>query len=130
MLTDHIADMMIQIKNAGDAKKESLEIPYSEMKASILEVLQKKGFIASFAKKGKKVTKSLDITLAMADGAPRIHGVKRISRVSGRVYKGAGDLKAVQHGHGMLIRSTPKGILTNSDAKKENVGGEALFEIW
>lgn len=130
MLTDHIADMITQLKNAGAAGKETLSIPYSEFKASILEVLKAKGFIAGLEKRGKKVHKFLDITLASVDSKPKIQGVKRISRVSGRVYKGAQELRPVKHGFGMLVLSTPKGIMSESDARKQKVGGEALFEIW
>lgn len=130
MLSDHIGDMMNQIKNAGAAGKESLSIPYSEFKASILELLEKKGYVTSVAKRGKKVHKSIDIVLSYVDSQPKIQGVKRISRVSGRVYKGSEDMRPVKHGHGMLVMTTPKGIMAGSDAKKQNVGGEALFEIW
>ncbi len=130
MLSDHISDMINQIKNAGAAGKETLSIPYSEFKASILELLEKKGYIMSVAKRGKKVHKSLDIALAYVESVPKIQGMKRISRVSGRVYKGAEEMRPVKHGHGMLVMTTPKGIMAGSDAKKQNIGGEALFEIW
>ncbi|MDD5050357.1 MAG: 30S ribosomal protein S8 [Candidatus Pacebacteria bacterium] len=130
MSTDLISDLIIQLKNAGDAGKETLSVSHSDLKASILELLAKSGYIASFTKRGKKVNKFLDVVLAKKEGMPRISGVKRLSHVSSRQYKGVADIRRVKQGHGMMVLTTPKGILSDVEARKEKVGGEALFEIW
>ena len=127
---DPIADMIVQIKNASDSKKESVVFPASKMKLSILDVLMKEGFVKSFGKKGKKVAKFIEVGLLYQDGQPKIHGVQRISKSSKRIYSKAKDIRKVRSGFGALILSTPKGIMTDKMAKTENVGGEALFKIW
>jgi small subunit ribosomal protein S8 len=130
MVTDPISDLIVRIKNAGDAKKVSLEFPYSKLKESIANVLQKEGYIKSVTKKGKKVNKSIEIDLLYTDNKPRVQGVERISKLSKRIYVKAADLRIFKNGYGNIILSTPKGILTEVEAKKANVGGEILFKIW
>ncbi len=128
---DHIADMITRIKNAGDVKKESLVFPYSKIKFEIATVLQQEGYLKSVSKKGKKITKFIEAELAyQPDGSPRIQGVQRISKLSKRVYQKAKEIYPVKYGTGTLILTTPKGILTGREAKKEKVGGETLFKIW
>lgn len=123
--------MIIQIKNAGAMKKESVVLTYSKLKMAILECLEKAGFVAGVTKKGKKVVKYIEVTLAYeADGRPKIADVKRISKTSKRIYMGAKDIRQVKSGYGVMIMSTPKGIMTGSDARKNEVGGEALFSVW
>lgn len=129
-MNDKVADMLIRIKNAGDAGKESTLIPHSKLRLSIAEALLKHGYIVSVSKKGKKTKKAIEVGIAYTDGKPRVSEVKRISKLSKRVYYGFRDIKPVKNGYGILILSTPKGILSGDEAKKENVGGEALFKIW
>lgn len=130
MVTDTISDFIIQIKNASDAGKASVALPYSKMKAALADVLQKEGFIKSASKKGKKLVKTLDIELVYQQGTPKIQGVQRISKVSKRLYYGVKDIKSVRQGFGRLILTTPKGILTDKEARAQKVGGEPLFKIW
>lgn len=127
---DPIADMIVRIKNAGDSRKESVVFPYSKLKLAILDVLLKNGFIKSFGKKGKKIAKFIEVGLVYDDGAPRISGVQRISKTSKRVYQKSKEIRKVKNGIGALILSTPAGIMTDAEAKKQKVGGEALFKIW
>lgn len=127
-MTDPISDMIIRIKNAGESRKDTLVLPYSKLKMEICSVLEKKGFIKSALKKGKK-TKVIEISLVESK-EPHIRDVKRISKPSKRVYKKYSELRPVKSGYGVLVLSTPKGIMTNLEAKKEHLGGEALFEIW
>ncbi|MFO0718514.1 MAG: 30S ribosomal protein S8 [Candidatus Paceibacterota bacterium] len=128
---DQIADMITRIKNAGDVKKESLVFPYSKIKFEIASVLQKEGYLKSVAKKGKKVTKFIEAELNYeADGSPKVRGVQRVSKLSKRIYQKSKDLRSVKYGTGLLVLTTPKGIMTNKEAKKEKVGGEVLFKIW
>lgn len=129
-MTDPIADMITRIKNASTSKKESVVFPYSKLKLAILDVLLKEGFIKSFAKKGKKIAKFIEVTLIYADGMPKISDVSRESKTSKRVYFQAKDIKTVKSGYGTLILSTPKGIMTDKQAKAEHIGGEAMFKIW
>lgn len=129
-MNDPIADMIIRLKNASISKKESVVLPYSQLKLAILDVLLKEGFVKSFGKKGKKVVKFIEVGLAYTDGRPKITGVDRVSKTSKRIYQKAKDIRSVKSGYGALILSTPKGIMSDKTARKEKVGGEALFKIW
>lgn len=121
----------MRLTNAGAVKHVSVSLPHSKMKMAVAEVLKTAGYVKNVEKQGKKVRKTLTVELAYKeDGTPRIDTVKRISKPSRRIYKGAGEIFPVRYGKGMLILSTPKGILTDAQARKERVGGEALFEIW
>ena len=131
MVTDPIADFLIQMQNAARAGKSTVLLPFSQMKFSIAEALKKEGYISKIEKKGKKTQKFLSLELATTeDGAPTLQGTKRISKPSRRVYMGADDIQPVKYGHGTLILSTPQGILTGKEARKGRIGGEVLFEIW
>ncbi len=127
---DPIADMLIRIKNAGNAGKDLAEMPFSQLKESIAEVLFKEGYIASYAKKGKKVQKTLEIGIAYEGKKPRVADVARMSKPSRRFYMKAAEIKPIKNGYGLMVISTPKGIMTGNDARKAQVGGEALFKIW
>ena len=127
---DPISDMIVRIKNASDSGKESVVFPYSKMKLAILDVLLKEGFVKSFGRKGKKTVKYIETVLFYDNGSPRIHGVDRVSKQSKRVYKKAKDIYPVKNGLGILVLTTPKGIISDKTARKEKIGGEALFKIW
>jgi len=129
-MTDPISDMIVRLKNAGLSQKDSVVFPYSKLKYEICVVLEKEGFIKSLTKKSKK-SRALEVELNYGlDSSPRIQDVKRISKPSRRVYMKSSELRPVKNGYGTLILSTPKGIVTDVLARKEKVGGEALFEIW
>lgn len=131
MTNDPVADLIIHLRNASAVGKASVSVPFSNFKLAIAEVLKNAGFVKAVEKKGKKVKKTLDISLSYREsGEPVITGVKCISKPGRRVYRGANELFPVRYGHGALILSTPKGVLTNADARKQKVGGEALFEVW
>ncbi len=128
---DPIADMLTRIKNAGLVHNETCVLPYSKLKFEIVNVLLKDGFIKSFSVKGKKVRKHIEVEIAYGeDGTARIEDVKRVSKNSRRIYLGFRDIKLVKQGKGMLILSTPKGVMNGRDARKQSLGGEALFSIW
>ncbi len=130
-MKDPIADMLIKIKNGGLAKRETVSFPYSKLKLSILEVLAKSGFVKSVAKKGKKVVKNIEVTLAYhTDGFPKISEVERVSKTSRRIYIKSEEIFPVRNGFGLMILSTNKGIMTGEMAKKEKVGGEFICKIW
>lgn len=130
MTTDNISDFIIQLKNASLARKPSFTVPYSKFKASIAEVLKKEGFIKDFSKKGKKVLKNLEVELVYENNEPKVNDVQRVSKVSKRIYFGADQIRSVRQGFGKLILTTPKGIMTDREARKQKVGGEPLFKIW
>ena len=131
MVTDPIADFLTQLKNGSRAGRESITAPASNLKQAVAETLVRVGWLKSVVKRGKKVKKFLTCELAYAtDGTPKISKIKRISKTSRRVYVGLDDLKSVRQDFGLAVISTPKGILTNKEAKKEKVGGEVLFEIY
>ena len=131
MVGDPIADMLIRIKNASAVDHKTVSVPYSNLKFAIASTLEKQGYIGTVSKKGRKVTKIIEINLIYAkDNVAKIKGMQRISKPSRRVYLGAKDVKPVLNGFGTLILSTPKGIMTGKEAKQGVVGGEALFKIW
>lgn len=128
---DKIANMLITLKHGGIAGKSTVTVPYSVYKASIAKVLLDKGYITSFEKKSREKGDLLEMTIAYSNNnQPRINGVKRISKSSRRVYMPVKNIKNIKFGFGMVVLSTPKGILAGQDAQKEQVGGEVLFEIW
>jgi len=132
MIADPVSDFVIRLKNAGAVGKEYTTVPYSNFSFAVAQKLKDAGYIAGVEKKGKKnAPKVLDVTLRYAkDGTHVIHGVKRISKPGRRVYRSVGEIVPVRFGTGALVLSTPKGIVTDKEARKERIGGEALFEIW
>jgi small subunit ribosomal protein S8 len=131
MVTDPISNMIISMKNGAAVSKETVVIPFSQLKYSIAQCLKDHGYIAGVSKKTEKGDKAvLSIDLAYTNGVSKITDVKRMSKPSRRSYLGTRDIRPVKNGHGMVILSTPKGILSDKQAKKEMVGGEALFMIW
>ncbi len=127
---DSISNMLIVMKNGSLAGKESVSFPYSKIKNAIAECLKKEGYISTISKKVKKDQPVLEVGLSYKDEKPKITEVERISKQSRRVYFGMKDIHKVRNGSGLLVLSTPKGILSGRDARKEQVGGEALFRIW
>lgn len=129
-MTDPIANLIISLKNAQTVGKTSIVVPFTNLQFSILEALNKNGFVGELTKKGKKINKFIEVALIYTDGEPKITGVDRISKQSRRIYKQAKEIKAFKSGFGSEIYSTPKGILTGKEARTANVGGELLFNIW
>jgi small subunit ribosomal protein S8 len=130
MVTDPISDMLIQLKNAALVGKPSVLVPASNLKMEIAKVLLKQGFLSNVTKRGKKNRKFLACDLAYNGPVAKLTDVKRISKPSRRVYTGAAEIKSVRQGQGVMILSTPKGLLTDSEAKAAKVGGEILFTMW
>ncbi len=130
--SDPIADMLTRIRNANTAKHDTVDVPASKMKISIAEILLKEGYIKSFEIEEVGGFKNIHITLKYgADKNEKvITGLKRISKPGLRVYAGKDELPRVLGGLGVAIISTNKGILTDKEARKEQVGGEVLAFIW
>lgn len=130
-MTDPIGDFIIRIKNAGMVRKETVSLPSSKMKLAIAELLSKKGFLGEVSSKAKDGKNTMTVNLLYReDGTPKIRDVQRISKPGRRIYEKSKDIKRFKRGFGISVFSTPKGILADSDAKEQNLGGEILFKLW
>jgi len=133
MMTDPVADLLTRIRNAIAANKQTVNVPYSNMKRDIAKVLRREGYIENFKESGEGAHRILRIYLRYGpDGERVINVIKRVSKPGCRVYRRAGDLERnrVLGGLGIAVLSTPRGILSDRECKKENVGGEILCNIW
>ncbi len=130
MVTDPISDFITRLKNSSDAKKPFAIVSYSKYAENLAHALKKAGYVSSIEKKGKPFTRELEIGLVYFATGARIHGVERISKSSRRIYLKSNDIRSYRSGFGNTFFSTPKGIMTDVEAKKNNVGGEVLFKIW
>lgn len=127
---DQIANMINMIKNANRVEHESVTVSYSKIKHSIASCLVAEGYLSSVLKKMQKGFPILELGLVYVDGLPKVTGVERVSKSSRRIYKGVKDIKPTRSGYGLMVLTTPKGILTDKQAKKQMVGGEVLFKLW
>ena len=130
-ITDTIADMLTRIRNASSARHETVDIPASNMKKSIAQILVDEGFVMSFqvVEDGKQGV--IRMTLKYVDGkTPVITGLRRVSKPGLRIYSNCEDMPKVMKGLGIAIVSTSKGVMTDKRARKENVGGEVLAFVW
>lgn len=131
-ISDVIADMLTRIRNANDAKHETVDVPASNMKKAIAEILLNEGYIKSYTivdNAGKQGT--IRITLKYLPGKQKvIHGLRRVSKPGLRIYSNCEDMPRVMNGLGVAIISTSKGIMTDKKARQENVGGEVLAFVW
>jgi small subunit ribosomal protein S8 len=119
------------MKNGALVSKQTVVVPFSKLKYAVAQCLKEHGYITEASKKTEKNNVAvLEIALAYTGGMSRIHDVKRMSKPSRRTYLGVRDIRGVKNGHGMVVLSTPKGIMSDKQARKEMVGGEALFMIW
>lgn len=126
-ITDPIADMLTRIRNANQMRNKEVSMPTSKMKVEIAKILENEGFIEGFNVKDNTLT----LTLKYAENKERvITGLKRISKPGLRVYAGATEIPKVLNGLGIAIISTPKGVMTDKLARKNNVGGEVIAYIW
>ena len=130
-ITDVVADMLTRIRNANSAKHESVEIPASNLKKAIAQILLDEGFIKSFdiIDDGKQGT--IKVTLKYGENKQRIiQGLRRVSKPGLRIYAASADLPKVKNGLGIAIISTSKGLMTDKAARKQNIGGEVLAFVW
>ena len=129
-VTDPISDFLTRIRNASKAKKIRVDIPASNMKKSLAEILKQQKFIQDYAVVENNKQNLLRVQLKYRNGTPAINGLKRISTPGLRVYKSSDELPRVLNGLGVAVISTPKGLLTDKEARKEAVGGEIVCYIW
>jgi small subunit ribosomal protein S8 len=125
-----VNDLLARIKNAGMARRETLQAPFSGLDFEIAKILEREGFLKKVEKRGAGKKSFLDITLNYRGRNPAISGFKIISKPGRRLYAGYRDLKAVRRGYGIAVLSTPEGVLTDKEARKKKVGGEQLFQVW
>ncbi len=130
-ITDTIADLLTRIRNASAAKHATVEIPASNMKKSICQILKDEGYIRNFtvANDGKQGMIKVELKYT-EDRKPVITGLKRVSKPGLRIYSSCEDLPRVMRGLGVAIISTSRGVMTDREARKQNVGGEVLAFIW
>jgi len=128
MMTDPIADMLTRIRNGYTVRKSEVNVPFSNIKMAIAEILVREGYLA-------KVEKSADgrqfvLTLKYVNKTPVVHEINRLSKPGNRCYVGKGEIKEVLNGFGMSIISTPQGLMTNREAKAAALGGELICEVY
>ena len=130
VVNDPIADMLTRIRNAGSAGLKKIVMPSSNEKAAIAAVLKEEGYIGDFAVSGEGAKRTLGIEIKYYGGKPVIAGLERVSKPSCRVHCGCAEIPRVRNGLGIVILSTPKGIISGRKAKAENVGGEIICYVW
>ena len=129
-LTDPLGDMLTRIRNGQRAKKDSVLSPASRLRARVLEVLQREGYIRGYSEDATGVHPQLRLELKYFEGEPAIKHVARVSKPGRRVYSGSKELPVTRNGLGITIVSTPKGVLSDAEARAQNVGGEVLAEVF
>ena len=129
-MTDPLGDMLTRIRNGQQARKDSILTPASRLRANVLDVLQREGYIRGYTEEELAGQKGLRIELKYFEGQPAIQHLARVSKPGRRVYSGAQDLPRVRNGLGITIVSTPKGVLSDAEAREQNVGGEVLAEVF
>ena len=130
-ITDPIADLLTRIRNANSAKHETVEIPASNMKKAIVEILDEEGYIKNYQIIDDGKQGIIRVTLKYGKNNEKVlTGLKRVSKPGLRIYAGAEELPRVLKGLGIAILSTSKGIMTDKEARKANVGGEVLAYVW
>ena len=130
-ISDVIADMLTRIRNANDAKHETVDIPASNLKKSIAQILLDEGYIKSFTVEDDGTQGVIHITLKYLGNKEKvITGLRRVSKPGLRVYAGADELPRVLRGLGIAIVSTSRGVMTDKEARKLHIGGEVLAFVW
>ena len=130
-MTDPLGDMLTRIRNGQQARKDSVLTPASKLRARVLDVLQREGYIRGYSDQDSSGAQAnLRIDLKYFEGQPAIQHVARVSKPGRRVYSGAQELPRVRNGLGIVIVSTPKGVLSDAEAREQNVGGEVLCQVF
>jgi len=129
-VTDPIADLLARVRNGAQAQKPELFVPYSQIKAEIARILKEEGYITDYELDRTEAHPRIKITNKMVNRSSAITGLRRVSRPGLRRYVGADEIPRVLGGMGVAILSTPRGVLSGREAKKQKVGGELLAYIW
>jgi len=129
-VTDPLGDLLTRIRNGQRAKKDSVLTPASKLRVRVLDVLQREGYIRGYSEEQMGPAAGIRIELKYFEGQPAIKHVARVSKPGRRVYSGSQELPRVRNGLGITIVSTPRGVLSDSEAREQNVGGEVLAEVF
>lgn len=130
-MSDPLGDLLTRIRNGQQAKKSSILSPASKLRANVLEVLKREGYIRGYTKRDVRTgVEELVIELKYHEGQPVIKRIQRVSRPGRRVYSKIKDLPKVYNGLGISILSTPRGVMSDSEARQANVGGEVLAQVF
>ncbi len=129
-MNDPLSDLLTRIRNGQQARKDSVLTPASKLRAHVLDVLQREGYIRGYSEEVLAGQKGLRIELKYFEGQPAIQHLARVSKPGRRVYSGAKDLPRIRNGLGVVIVSTPRGVLSDAEAREHNVGGEVLAEVF
>ena len=129
-MTDPLGDMLTRIRNGQQARKDSILTPASKLRANVLDVLQREGYIRGYSEEELAGQKGLRIELKYFEGQPAIQHVARVSKPGRRVYSASRELPRIRNGLGITIVSTPRGVLSDAEARDQNVGGEVLAEVF
>ena len=129
-MTDPLGDMLTRIRNGQQARKDSILTPASKLRAHVLDVLQREGYIRGYSEEELAGQKGLRIELKYFEGQPAIQHLARVSKPGRRVYSGSKELPRIRNGLGITIVSTPRGVLSDAEARDQNVGGEVLAEVF
>ncbi|WP_423602164.1 30S ribosomal protein S8 [Sphingomonas sp. MS122] len=129
-VTDPLGDMLTRIRNGQRARKDSVLTPASKLRARVLDVLQREGYIRGYSEEQMGPAAGIRIELKYFEGQPAIKSIARVSKPGRRVYSGSKELPRVRNGLGITIVSTPRGVLSDAEARDQNVGGEVLAEVF
>jgi len=129
-VTDPLGDLLTRIRNGQRAKKDSVLSPASKLRVRVLDVLQREGYIRGYSEEQMGPAAGVRIELKYFEGQPAIKHVARVSKPGRRVYSGSAELPRVMNGLGITIVSTPRGVLSDAEAREQNVGGEVLAEVF
>jgi small subunit ribosomal protein S8 len=129
-LTDPLGDMLTRIRNGQRARKDSVLTPASKLRARVLDVLQREGYIRGYSAEQMGPAAGIRIELKYFEGQPAIKSIARVSKPGRRVYSASKELPKVRNGLGITIVSTPRGVLSDAEAREQNVGGEVLAEVF
>ena len=129
-MTDPLGDLLTRIRNGQQARKDSVLTPASKLRTHVLDVLQREGYIRGYTEEELAGQRGLRIELKYFEGQPAIQHLARVSKPGRRVYSGSRELPRVRNGLGMTIVSTPRGVLSDAEAREQNVGGEVLAEVF
>ncbi|QIK79307.1 30S ribosomal protein S8 [Sphingomonas piscis] len=129
-MTDPLGDLLTRIRNGQQARKDSILTPASKLRTRVLDVLQREGYIRGYSEEELAGQRGLRIELKYFEGQPAIHHLARVSKPGRRVYSGAQELPRIRNGLGTVIVSTPRGVLSDAEAREQNVGGEVLAEVF
>ncbi|MBB4046873.1 small subunit ribosomal protein S8 [Sphingomonas zeae] len=129
-MTDPLGDLLTRIRNGQRARKDSVLTPASKLRVRVLDVLQREGYIRGYSEEQMGPAAGIRIELKYFEGQPAIKHVARVSKPGRRIYSGAQDLPRVRNGLGITIVSTPRGVLSDAEAREQNVGGEVLAEVF